>query len=181
MPRYRYKKAFFSSPKIGERLVTVQRISDAIAVLRALGSGDLTVEAEECRDDIQHRPRVTLPIHHLLRKNDEAIQWLIDSEIDVARALTYPMKGRKVDPADRGRWPFCPPDIQAVLIGMPHDGIYRLRHFGALMIAKISIGSRLGVRERERAALDAGLTETETIIAYHAERSSGCRDLLYLR
>jgi hypothetical protein len=49
------------------------------------------------------------------------------------------------------------------------------------MLLKIKIGDHLFVTHpRQRAAVGAGLDEIETIIAFTADLSSACRDLLYL-
>lgn len=159
-------------------MVVLPRVSDGIAILNALGTGSITVEAE----DFKNRYRTTVPIGHLHNKNEQAVWRLFDGEIDVARALALPMKGRQVDPSQHGRWPGCPHDVRNVLDCMLPDSIYRLRQFGALMLLDIRIGTHLfPTRPRERCAIDAGLDEMESTIACRADLNSACRDLLYLR
>jgi hypothetical protein len=41
--RFRYKEAFIMSPKLDHRIVQVERISDGMAIIEALGEGKLMV------------------------------------------------------------------------------------------------------------------------------------------
>jgi len=183
MPRYHYKQAFITSPKLGERLVIVQRVSDGLAILNALDDGDLTLKAGTCwAGEKTCEPRTTIPFRHLKGKNEQAVWDLFDGEIDVAIALLLPTKGRQIDPSAKGRWPNCPPDILAVFTGIQPDSVYRLRHFGALVLANIRIGEyHFSMRPLDRAVLDARLTELERTIAFKANLNGALSDLLFLR
>lgn len=119
----------------------------------------------------------------LLRgKNAEAVWFIFDRLIDIEIALTYPQRGRQVDPKAQGRWPNCPSDVLRMLDNMDQESILRLRHFAALVIADIRIADKVyRVTAEERAAIDARLSGSEKIVAKEAWHRSATRDLLWLR
>lgn len=182
-PRYRYKKAFITSPKLAVPTVSVIRVSEGIAMLSALGNGSLILQCEPQRDWGKcHIPQIRFGIGFLRRKSESEIWTMYDAEVDVARARLFPFNGRQVEPSAMGRWPQCPGDILKVIDEIDTAGVLRLRHFAALLIADIRIVDRhFAMHPRERAAADAQLTDVERVIAFRAIGDSAVRDLLWLR
>ena len=177
MPRHRYTQAYIRSPKLRVPLVEVKRIREGIAVLEALGVGSLCIESPEGVGCVT----VELDVKYVSGKGPETLWKLLDAERDIAYARTLPNIGRQIDPQDRGRWPLCPPEIMAEMNMLAEDSLRRLRHFGALTETKTKIGEyHFTMQQRERAALDADLSDAEKRIAFRAANSSATRDLLWL-
>lgn len=176
MPRHRYTQAYIRSPRLQIPLVEIKRISEGVAVLEALGTGSLCIESPEGVGCVT----VELSVARVRGRGAESLWKIVDAERDIAYARTLPLTGRQANPEDRGRWPACPPEIERELDTLPEDSLFRLRHFGALTLAEIRIGEyHYSMQPRERAALDAELTEREKKIAFRAGGSCA-RDLLWL-
>lgn len=176
MPRYRYKTASITSPKIGRRRYGVASISAGIDLLKAIGSGELSLETEPVRcGKHMHKVRSVLPLGELLEKTREEIYAEFDRETDIARAMMGSAQNRA-----KANWSWwkVPSDVSL----LAPDGVKRLRHYAALVIEGIRIGVHPEHFTIDQSALsDTRLLPVEQRIAATYAGSGMLEQLLVLR
>ncbi|MEP6849474.1 MAG: hypothetical protein ABI999_11505 [Acidobacteriota bacterium] len=168
MPRYRYIKAEFNIPAIDRIWVEVPRIEIGIKILEAVGDGRLTLTGRSVKTPrFRIAPSGRLPINHLSGHGKDKILRLFDRECDIACA----------------RQECCTvmhtlhfPD--ELLKRFRTDAQHRLRHFAALVVSGIKIGSWNIWSPIEHAALDAGLNMEERQVGYQYEKEKRLAELL---
>jgi hypothetical protein len=94
--KYHYREAFIKSPKLGINLIRVDRISEGLAILRAIGEGTLHVCT---RKRTSHRVLAMAECHlnELRNKSEAEIFALLDKKTDeLSRTLAgqYVMEDR---------------------------------------------------------------------------------------
>lgn len=176
MRRYRYISARIHSPHFGGKWIRVYSVSDGLIVLRAVGAGELMLEAPamKCGQYLASlHPRIS--IDRLQDKTEDEIWQMFDTQTDIDRALQATCTSR----ASRGNgksWDHPPAAVK-----LNDTAKQRLRHFAALMIADIRIGDHTSYSTREdAAAADAGLRGPERLIATKYTQAKRIESLLEL-
>lgn len=80
--RYHYKQCFISSPALGLRIVEICRISDGIALLEALGNGELMVSVDRRKPGQGYFAMATATLKELRGKSEAEIYKLLDYKTD---------------------------------------------------------------------------------------------------
>ncbi len=86
--RHRYKEAFIMSPKLLYRIVEVANISDGIALLEALGEGQLFVSTKKRDKKKGYFSMAKCEIAELAGKTKQEIITLLDNRTDQVEAAT---------------------------------------------------------------------------------------------
>jgi hypothetical protein len=81
MPRHHYKQAFIKSPKLKFQLIEVVRISEGIALLKALGEGSILVCTKKRTPD-GYFAMAECAIQELIGKTELEIFELLDKRTD---------------------------------------------------------------------------------------------------
>ena len=82
MPRHSYKQAFIKSSKLEFRLIEVVRISDGVALLKALGDGSLLVSTRKRRVGEGYFNMAECPVRELVGKTESEIFDMLDQRMD---------------------------------------------------------------------------------------------------
>lgn len=80
--RYKYTQAFITSPKLKLKLIEINRISDGIAILGALGEGRLLVSTRKRRPNDGYFNMVECRIDELENKTEAEIYTLLDRRME---------------------------------------------------------------------------------------------------
>lgn len=80
--RFHYKQAFIMSPKLSARIVQVERISDGIAIIEALGEGKLLVSTQKSTPSKGYFEMAECTLEELRGKSEQEIFDILDRRTD---------------------------------------------------------------------------------------------------
>jgi hypothetical protein len=81
-PKYHYREAFVKAPTLGLNPIKVERISDGIAVLKAIGEGKLCVCTRTRPKTGGYYAMAECDLRELSGKTEDAIYALLDKKTD---------------------------------------------------------------------------------------------------
>jgi hypothetical protein len=80
--RFHYKEAFIMSPKLARRIVQVERISDGIAIIEALGEGKIMVSTARRDPSKGYFDMAECTVEELRGKSEAEIFEMLDRRTD---------------------------------------------------------------------------------------------------